>query len=262
MLEKVRKPSKKTRAAPPAELEDGDLEILEVREPQESQAEGEVSAAALNQALGKVERVVITPPRFGFALLIAEGDAPYTQNKMSRRAFEQMRAKQAAGQQAKSKKVRLPKQFAGLHMEAIHISEDGWAGIPATAFRNAMIDACRLVGYAMTKAKMSVFVQPDGLDRDDGQGLVRITGGEPRALEMIVRLADGSCDIAVRPQWLKWGARVKVKWDLDQFAEVDIANLFARAGGQVGIGAGRPYSKQSAGLGWGTWLPVSGEAVI
>jgi hypothetical protein len=33
--------------------------------------------------------------------------------------------------------------------------------------------------------------------------------------------------------------------------EADIANLIARVGLQVGIGEGRPDSKQSAGLGFG-----------
>lgn len=54
---------------------------------------------------------------------------------------------------------------------AIHYSSDGWIVIPAPAFRCAMIDACRLVG-----AKISVFIEADGFDADDGTPLVRLMG--------------------------------------------------------------------------------------
>jgi hypothetical protein len=49
---------------------------------------------------------------------------------------------------------------------------------------------------------------------------------------------------------------VHLKWDADMFTASDIANLLARAGIQCGIGAGRPLSKSSSGLGWGTWKVV------
>jgi hypothetical protein len=38
---------------------------------------------------------------------------------------------------------------------------------------------------------------------------------------------------------------------MDQFTPEDVANLMARVGMQVGIGEGRPDSKNSAGMGWG-----------
>lgn len=199
------------------------------------------------------EVVTISAPNFQRAEISLKGTSPYVQNKMSARNIAAMRATQEAGQQAKSKKKREPKKFDKLHLEALHVSSEGWYGIPATAFRQAMIDACRLVGYQMTKAKMSVFIVPDGFDKDDGQPLVRIISDEPRALEMTVRLANGSTDIAVRPQFLKWAVKLNVKWDADQFSGTDIANLLLRAGEQVGVGAGRPFSKQSVGLGFGTW---------
>ena len=39
-------------------------------------------------------------------------------------------------------------------------------------------------------------------------------------------------------------------------------NLMARAGAQVGVGEGRPDSKTSAGLGFGTWEIVTGEGAV
>jgi hypothetical protein len=46
---------------------------------------------------------------------------------------------------------------------------------------------------------------------------------------------------------------VRVQYDADQFTATDAANLMTRVGAQVGIGEGRPDSKMSAGMGWGTF---------
>jgi len=51
--------------------------------------------------------------------------------------------------------------------------------------------------------------------------------------------------------WRKWGATVRIRYDEDQFTAEDVVNLLLRAGQQVGIGEGRPYSKTSNGLGFG-----------
>ena len=211
---------------------------------------------ALQQKTEKVsedaQRVVVAPPRMDHALITLRGTAPFVGNRFPHGALETMRRNQELGQVARGKKVRVPKNFNELHKQHIHFSEQGWPGIPASAFRSALIDACRLVGYAMTKAKMSIFILADGLDQDDGQPLVRIYG-DMRSFEMPVRLANGSADIAVRPQWLKWSVKLGIEWDCDQFDRSDVVNLTLRAGKQVGVGAGRPNSKTSHGMGWGTW---------
>jgi hypothetical protein len=115
-----------------------------------------------------------------------------------------------------------------------------------------MISACRVVGFKMTHAKLSVFVEPDGFDADDGTPLVRIYG-EPMVHEGLVRNATGVADVRWRPMWRQWHAFVRVVYDADQFTLEDVSNLLARAGMQVGIGEGRPDSKMSAGMGWGTF---------
>src|SRR5206468_5831423 len=116
----------------------------------------------------------------------------------------------------------------------------------------AMSSACKVCGFAMTRARLSVFVVQDGYDADDGTPLVRIYG-DPVANEMTVRNDNGGADIRWRPMWKEWTATVKVRWDADQFSEADVANLMMRAGMQVGIGEGRPDSPNSNGLGWGMW---------
>lgn len=194
--------------------------------------------------------VVIQAPKFQMAVFEIEGTSPYVQHKFSKKAREKMRADQEAGQAGKNRRKRDPKDFQECYEQAMHISDDDWHGIPAPAFRCAMIDACRLTGAKMTMAKMSVFVEADGFDADDGTPLVKIEG-EPEPVESAVRNATGVIDIRVRPMWKKWTARVTIRWDADQFTIDDVTNLLQRVGQQVGIGEGRPFSKQSNGQGWG-----------
>lgn len=194
--------------------------------------------------------VVIEPPKFETAAITIVGTAPYVQHKFSQKARKQIEAKQRAGSQANKNRKREARDFEGDYEAGKHISRDGWLGIPAPAFRNAMISACRIVGFKMTLAKLSVFIEADGFDKDDGTPLVRIQG-EPRAHEALVRNETGVVDIRWRPMWEQWSAVVRIRWDATQFSAQDVVNLFSRAGMQVGIGEGRPDSPNSNGLGWG-----------
>ena len=195
--------------------------------------------------------IIITAPKMMTASFALIGTSPLCINRFSAKALEQMIEKQKAGSTANSKKVREAKDFEAAFQEARHVSPEGWDGIHAGAFRNAMIDACRLVGFAMTKAKMSVFVQADGYDRIDGTPLVRIHAGEPEISTTPVRNASGVMDIRTRPMWREWRIVLRVIFDADQFTVSDVSNLVARVGAQVGIGEGRAFSKESAGMGWG-----------
>ncbi len=201
----------------------------------------------------KEERVVIPPPNLQVVEFHIIGTAPYVQHKFSQKARETMKGNQAAGPKAKNKRNREAKDFAALYKGAQHISEAGWVGIPASAFRSAMIDACRLVGFKMTVAKISVFVLHDSIDKDDGTPLVKITKGKPKQHEATVRLETGVADVRVRPMWREWECKLKIQFDGDQFTTADVSNLLMRAGMQVGVGEGRPYSKKSHGQGWGTF---------
>lgn len=194
--------------------------------------------------------VVIEPPKFEMADILIVGTSPYVQNKFSQKARDQMKEKQESGSRGKKGKAREGKDFQAVYEAAKHISREGWCGIPAPSFRNAMISACRIVGFKMTLAKLSVFVEADGYDGDDGTPLVRIKG-EPRIHEGLVRNQTGVADIRWRPMWEQWEAIVRVRWDATQFSAQDVVNLLARAGAQVGIGEGRPDSKASNGMGWG-----------
>lgn len=193
----------------------------------------------------------ITRPLFNIVEFTIRGTAPYMQARFSEKARQQMRDKMAAGSTAK-RGNRKARDFDADYEAAMHLTANGEHGIPATAFRNAMIDACRMVGYPMTKAKCSVFVLADSYDAADGQPLVFIQG-TPEPTEMTVRNATGVADIRVRPIWQEWTAKVRVHFDMQQFTDEEVGNLLMRAGIQIGVGEGRPFSKNSNGLGLGTF---------
>lgn len=201
----------------------------------------------------KVETVVISPPRFRIAPFVLAGTAPYVQARFSGKAMQAMKDKMAAGPTAKKGRERKARDFDEDFREALHVSTEGWVGVPASAIRNACIDVCRMVGFKMTHAKMSIFVIADGLDRVDGMPLVRLDAAAPERTDMAVRNATGVADIRVRPMWRRWKLPVRIRFDEDQFSLSDVANLLARAGVQVGIGEGRPFSKESNGLDFGTF---------
>lgn len=200
------------------------------------------------------QTVEIKPPNLQTIAVEIEGTAPYVQNKFSDKAREKMRLAQEGGSTSKGKKNREAKDFNAAFESAQHKSSEGWVGIPAPAFRNAMISACRIVGFQMTRAKLAVFCEADGFDAGDGTPLVKITKGNPKYHESYVRNETGVVDIRPRPMWREgWRAKVRVTYDADMFKQQDVVNLLARAGYQVGVGEGRPDSKKSAGMGWGTF---------
>lgn len=200
----------------------------------------------------KNDMVTIARPNIDTVVVKIRGTAPYVQHKFSQKSRNQMLDKQKAGSTGKGKKTREARNVEEDYIAAMHVGRDGRHGIPAPAFRSAMISACRLVGFQMTKAKLSVFVEPDFFDADDGTPLVEIIG-TPRMHEGYVRLETGVASVSIRPMWEEWEASVTVRFDSDQFTINDVVNLMSRAGLQVGIGEGRPDSKKSHGMGWGTF---------
>ena len=197
------------------------------------------------------EVVVITPPNFRHLDISIKGTTPLVINRFSQKAMEEMKATQQAGSTSRSKKVREVKDFDALYEGAKHVSEEGWEGVHAAAFRNGAISACRAVGFKMTHAKLAFRVIEDGWDMADGAPLVKILDGEAEQWVAPTRNATGVIDLRSRPMYKKWGAQLNIEYDAGMLTAADIGNLISRVGKQVGIGEGRPDSKQSAGLGFG-----------
>jgi hypothetical protein len=173
-----------------------------------------------------------------------------------------MLAKHMKGQQGDSEATKHEKKDPdALVKEASHMSPEGWYGIPASAFRNAMITVCGISGVVIKDTKLCVFIVEDGYDDEEPlTGLVRITKGEPEKFIFPTRNATGVPDIRCRPMWKPgWRATVHIRYDADQMTEDSIANLLVRAGIQCGIGAGRNFSKKSNGMGWGCFAMAEPE---
>lgn len=214
-----------------------------------------VTAERTNGTAKTAEQIIIKPLNFETIVIPIIGTAPYMQLRFSEKAQTAMRKKMEAGSTVRSRN-KDARNFDADYEAAKYLTAGGRYGIPAPAFRNAAIDTCRLVGFPMTKAKCSIFIVADDIDAIDGTPLVHIDG-EPEPSEMTVRNATGVADIRVRALWRTWGARLTVRFDADQFRTQDVVNLFARAGEQIGVGEGRPFSKNSNGLGLGTFEIVT-----
>lgn len=197
------------------------------------------------------QSVQIKAPNLQIATFEITGDAPLVIHRFSTKVKEQMARKMEEGKSAGSKKNREPKNSDDTFNEARYISKDGWDGFHAASVRNAMISACRLVGFKMTLAKMSIFVIADGWDKTEPQiPLIRIIG-KPQKQSDMARVETGQPYVTTRAAYHGWSAKVKIRFDADQFSITDISHLLSRVGQQVGIGEGRPDSKNSCGMGWG-----------
>ena len=203
--------------------------------------------------------VTIKPPNFGYATFSVTGAAPLVIHRFDQKVIAEMKNKMETGRAAGNKKVRDPKLTEDLFNGARYRHADGWDGFHAAAIRNAMISACRLVGFKMTLAKLSVFVEADGRDaKQPSVPLIRIYG-EAVKQEDMARVETGQPYVTVRAAFHDWKANIRIRYDADQFTLQDISNLLARVGLQVGIGEGRPDSKNSAGMGWGLFTIDSAE---
>lgn len=197
--------------------------------------------------------ITVSPPNLMEATFNIVGIEPYMQLRFSTKTQNIMVEKQQVGGTAKSKRTaRVARDFDADYEGAMFRGVNGERGIPAAAFRNALISACRLVDFKMTIAKMSVFIIADFLDESDGTSLVRIFGEPEKRLDH-VKNATGVADIRCRAMWRKWTAALCVRFDADQFRPQDVTNLLLRAGQQVGVGEGRNDSKKSCGIGCGSF---------
>lgn len=215
---------------------------------------------AFGKKSSATDTVVINPPKYEIVRVPICGTANYVMNKFSDEACRMMKEVQERGSQDRpARKKKAPKNFEEGYRGSMHVAVDGWHGIPCIAIRAAMVRACSLVGIEMTKAKMCLSVEPDGFDRD-GDGLVRITKGEPEQFEKPVRNDNGSADIRSRARFAPgWEATITLKFDAEFLSKSSVVNLLERAGVQVGVGAGRPFSTKSVGQNWGTFRVVADE---
>jgi len=208
--------------------------------------------------MAQKKAVHVTPVDFQIAEFEIQGTAPYVQKRWGSKVKHMLREKHEQGSTAAKDRTREARDFDAEYEDCYYLTADGKHGIPAQAFRDAAISACRLVNYTMTRAKLSLFAEADGWDVREAQPLVFFTEGEPHKIESMTLTATKTPNISVRAMWNPgWRASVRMRYDAGQFRLDDVANLIDRIGKQVGIGEGRADSKKSNGCGWGFFEIVS-----
>ena len=210
--------------------------------------------------LAKKEELRITPLRQAILTIPIVGETPLKILRFSRKKQEQIAATQRAGEQAKTKRKREAKDFEQEYEDAKYLCTqkiDGkqvtWLGLNASGVRNGAIETCRMAGFVMTKARMSVFCIADGLDNLDKTNLVRVYGEPVMSIDP-VRNANQSIDLRARVMFEDWKMFLRIRFDEDQFSPSDVLNLMVRVGQQNGLGEGRPNSTNGNGTGNGLFL--------
>lgn len=206
--------------------------------------------------------VQIKAPNMKVAAFDIEGTAPLVIHRFDEKVKDKFHEKIVAGSTPKGKnkyEARDPDEICDAAKYIGETNGKRWDGFNASAIRCALISACRLVNFKMTLAKLSVFVLEDGRDISCPlYPLVRIIGKAEKT-ELIARTETGVAMLCIRPMYFPWAAKLRIRFDADQFSVGDVSNLLSRVGEQVGICEGRPASKNSAGMGWGTFKLKGGE---
>ena len=208
-----------------------------------------------NKPMGtKSERVVIQPLEMQIVRMKIIFTKPYLQLRFSEKNKNKIlkTMSEPTIQGRSSKKDRQARDYADDFDQAQYRDDKGCFGIPAAAFRNASIDACRSIpGMAMTNAKQTYFALEDTFDAKDLTPLVMITKGKPKVHTAAVRNANGSTDIRVRAIFWPCECILRVKFNSRMFDVSSIVNMTIHAGELVGVGEGRPNSRKSYGTGMG-----------
>jgi hypothetical protein len=175
------------------------------------------------------------------------GLTPVIPHKWAEKAKKMMRDKQTSGA-GTARPKREAKIIEKEAEAAMYRLPDGRAGMPATAFKAAMVAACRFFeGLPMTEGRLMIFVrgeEPDQLVPIRGEEVIR---------EDTPRNATGVVDLRYRTAVLApWHADIEVVFPPALIAQKSVLALLDGAG-RVGVGDWRPGSPKSNSGTFGTF---------
>lgn len=171
------------------------------------------------------------------------GDSSLIVHRFDDKTRKEMEDKQAR----KAKQGREARDPEQEFKDSLYLTSDGKLGFPASAFKNAMVDACRFVqDVTMVGARGAFHVM------EDRDGLVLIDG-EPRMRTDIVRVGGrgkgtGTATPRYRGEVFPWSADLTIRWNTRAISIAQITNLLNVAGFGVGIGEWRPEKNGSYGM--------------
>jgi hypothetical protein len=164
------------------------------------------------------------------------GVTPLIPHKWSEKALGMMREKQFGKTLRAKKEPKDPKEDAEA---ATYWLADGRPGMPATAFKAAMVEGCRFFeAPSMTEAKRMLYVEGEGVDQ-----LVAVEG-EKTLREDTPRNATGVADLRYRYAFWPWSAVVVIRYPAKRLTPDSVVALLD-AGGRSGVGDWRPGSPKS-----------------
>jgi len=223
--------------------------------PASKTASGEITLQRIGRAMARVPVV---------------GTTPLIVHKFSAKAQQAMLDKHMG-----KTVTREHKDPEALFQGAQHFMEDGTPGLPAVAFKAAIVDAARFFPgskLTMVGLRRMVLVNGErGNDKLNRSLLTRIYGEyrddhaklEPAVAVMrqdVARNDSGVADIRFRPEFDPWCAVLEVVYLKSIFTLETIVNL-VDAAGINGVGEWRPASKESNTGSYGTWQVPDGADV-
>jgi hypothetical protein len=151
----------------------------------------------------------------------------------------------------------------------------GGYGVPAAAFKQSFVDACRHVDLKMTEATGAFHVRgievplpevklvdPEGNEIKVGEKtmeMIPIFGSKPEMRMDMVRLEGGSADLRFRPYFMYWWCLVPVQVAVGSMTPQQVTDLANRAGFHCGVCEWRPFSKKSKNGTYGMYKIASNK---
>jgi hypothetical protein len=166
------------------------------------------------------------------------GDSPLIVHAWSAKAKREILDKQMK----KAKSAKEAKDPEALFQEALYRMPNNpdKYGFPAVGFKSAAVDACSMVSD-MTKvgARGAFHIQGD---------MVELNYGTVNHREDMVKIAMGTADVRIRPEFIDWSVEFEVRYNSGVISLDQLANLFNVAGFSIGVGEWRPQRDGSFGM--------------
>lgn len=195
----------------------------------------------------------LTPIKRNTLVVEVEGLTPLIVHRFDEKAKKTM----LDAQVKTTAKTKRPPQDPQAEYEASRYRlADGGDGMPAVAFKAAIIGAARLFeGLTMVALKQSVFVMGDGSEQ-----LVRINA-EPRMREDVVRVGMGTANLRYRAEYWPWTAHLVIGY-VESMISADSVLTLVNAAGLGGVGEWRPSAPKSSTGSYGTFAVRGGQEGI
>ena len=201
------------------------------------------------------ETIVIPAPKLETIEVTLKGITPLVCRNWDEKAMNEMLQKHEGKVRAKARENKDPKREFNA---ARYIALEGWDGVPATAFKAALVSAVRCANIpkadlSLKLAKMSFFVATEGQDKVFGADLVRILDAKPEVYRKMCRTSTGAPYICFRPMYRQWRVKLRISYNAGIMDRQQVVNLIQLAGFFVGVGEHRPSSPQSETGNFGRW---------